>query len=96
MTRRQLKNTLKQAVALSYDGTTAPVVSAKGKGIIAEEIIRVAKENEVPIREEKAFVNMFSQVQLGAEIPEELYLAAAEVIAFAYLLKNKQPPEKQH
>ncbi len=88
----ELIDTSKEVVALYYDGTTAPKVTAKGKGHIADEILKIAKENDVPIKEQPDLVHFLSKVELGDNIPEALYLAAAEVIAFAYNLKNKTPP----
>lgn len=82
----------KEAVALYYDGSNSPRVTAKGKGPIAEEILRIAREHDVPIKEQADLVHFLSHVDLGDDIPEALYLAAAEVIAFAYKLKNKVPP----
>ncbi len=81
----------KKAVALFYDGKTAPALTAKGNNDIAEQIIALAKENGIPIREEPELVNVLSTLDLGAQIPEELYVAVAEIIAFAYLLKGKVP-----
>ena len=80
-----------QVVALHYDGEGAPTVSAKGRGYIAEDILKIAKEHDVPIKEDKDLVQFLSKVELGTEIPETLYLAVAEVIAFAYKLKGKTP-----
>ncbi len=80
-----------QVVALHYDGEGAPTVSAKGQGYIAEDILKIAKEHDVPIKEDKDLVHFLSKVELGTEIPETLYLAVAEVIAFAYQLKGKTP-----
>lgn len=80
-----------KAVALSYDGTSAPVLSAKGIGEIADEIIAIAKEHDVPIREEPELVDLLAKLKLDQEIPRELYVAVAETIAFAYMLKGKVP-----
>jgi flagellar biosynthesis protein len=80
-----------KAVALSYDGITAPVLSAKGTDNIADEIIAIAKEHNVPIREEPELVDLLSQLKLNEEIPRELYVAVAETIAFAYMIKGKVP-----
>ena len=82
----------KEAVALHYDGTTAPKVTARGKGHLANEILKIAEEHDIPIQEQPDLVHFLSKVDLGDNIPEALYLAAAEVIAFAYKLKNKTPP----
>jgi len=80
-----------RAVALHYDGSNAPQVTAKGSGNVAEEIIALAREHGVPLHEDRDLVALLGQLELGDEIPRELYLAVAEVIAFAYLLKGKVP-----
>ncbi|MBL1140717.1 MAG: hypothetical protein HND53_01665 [Proteobacteria bacterium] len=82
-----------KAVALSYDGVTAPVLSAKGMGEIADEIIAIAKEHNIPIREEPELVDMLAKLKLDQEIPRELYVAVAETIAFAYMIKGKVPKQ---
>jgi flagellar biosynthesis protein len=81
----------KKAVALSYDGVTAPTLSAKGAGDFAEEIIALAKEHNIPIHEEPDLVGLLSKLKLDEEIPRELYVAVAETIAFAYMIKGKVP-----
>ena len=81
------------AVALSYDGNSAPRVTAKGRGQTAEQIIDLAKEHNIPLHTDVVLVNVLSKISLGDEIPRELYLAIAEVIAFAYLLSGKRPRE---
>ncbi|MFK8066773.1 MAG: EscU/YscU/HrcU family type III secretion system export apparatus switch protein [Gammaproteobacteria bacterium] len=77
------------AIALNYDETSAPKVTAKGKGLVAEEILKLATENDIPIKEEPELVELLATVELGDQIPEALYVAVAEVIAFAYSLKGK-------
>jgi flagellar biosynthesis protein len=79
------------AVALLYDEKSAPRVTAKGQGHIADEIIRLAQAHEIPIKEEPEVVKLLSQVDLGQVIPPTLYVAVAEIIAFAYMLKGKHP-----
>ena len=79
------------AVALEYDGESAPKVTAKGVNAIADKIIAIANENGVPLQENDGLVNILSQMDLGEEIPENLYRAVAEVIAFAYILTGKFP-----
>jgi len=78
----------RNAVALTYDRTRAPYLSAKGKGLVAEEIIKIAAEHGILIHEDPALVEMLSLLQLGQDIPESLYKAIAEVIAFAYSLRS--------
>ena len=80
------------AVALRYDGKSAPKVTAKGRGDVARRIVEVAQEHRIPIREDDALVRLLAQVDLGDEIPPELYLAVAQVIAFAYALSGKTGP----
>ena len=84
----------KQAVALNYDGITAPTLTAKGCDDIAEEIIAIAKENDIPIREEPELVKLLASLKLGDEIPRELYVAVAEIISFVYMLKGKVPQSR--
>jgi flagellar biosynthesis protein len=77
------------AVALRYDGKNAPKVTAKGEGALAEQIRQVADEHGVPLHEDAALTYVLSQIDLGDQIPEFLYRAVAEVIAFAYLLSGR-------
>lgn len=79
------------AVALHYDGEFAPQVTAKGSGELAEQIIAIARQHGVPLQENTELVQLLSQLELGDEIPQELYLAIAEIIAFTYMLKGKRP-----
>ena len=79
------------AVALEYDGDSAPVVSAHGVGEIAEKIKQIAKDHGVPLQQDNELVEILAQLELGDEIPENLYRAVAEVIAFAYILSGKFP-----
>jgi flagellar biosynthesis protein len=79
------------AVALHYDEVNAPRVTAKGSGDIAQQILEVARRNNVPLQENAELVKVLSKIELGEQIPQALYLAVAEVIAFAYLLKGKAP-----
>ena len=83
------------AVALHYDGANAPTVTAKGVGEIAEQIIALAKEHGIPLQENAPLTTLLAKLDLGTEIPPELYLAVAEVIAFAYLLSGKQPEKTE-
>jgi flagellar biosynthesis protein len=83
-TRRQL------AVALHYDRTGAPSVVAKGKGAIGAKIIEVAKEHGVPIEENEVLAGALSNVELGDEIPTELYKAVAEVLVFVLKLTKRR------
>jgi flagellar biosynthesis protein len=80
----------KKAVALKYnkDKDRAPKVVAKGKGYIAEKIIEAARENNVPLYEDKNLSQVLEALDLDTEIPPELYRAVAEVLAFIYKLNK--------
>lgn len=82
----------KIAVALEYDGENAPQVSASGFGELAEKIIAAADQAGIPLHEDKQLVEVLADLKLNEEIPENLYRAVAEVIAFAYILTGKFPP----
>lgn len=79
------------AVALEYSGDGAPRVTAQGGGALAEEIIRLAQAHGVPIRSDRDLVQVLAAIELDQEIPEVLYRAVAELIAFAYLVRGKVP-----
>ncbi len=80
----------KKAVALKYRGQVdaAPRVVAQGAGIIADAIVRRAREHDVPVHEDDELSSALMSVPLGSVIPEELYSVVAEVLAFVY--KNKR------
>lgn len=80
------------AVALRYDGQGAPRITAKGSGHVADRILALADDHGIPLQEDPELASLLAQVPLGDEIPEALYRAVAEVIAFAYLLSGKRPP----
>ncbi|WP_078430702.1 EscU/YscU/HrcU family type III secretion system export apparatus switch protein [Alkalihalobacterium alkalinitrilicum] len=75
-----------KAIALTYSETTdnAPRVKATGKGFVAEEIIALAKEHQIPIQEDPSLVELLSQLEINETIPSELYEIVAEVFAFIY------------
>jgi flagellar biosynthesis protein len=77
------------AVALHYDKTGAPRVIAKGKGTIGKKIIEVAKAHDIPIEENEVLAGALSNVELGDEIPVELYKAVAEVLIFVLRLSGR-------
>lgn len=80
------------AVALLYDGENAPRITAKGEGKLAEQIFKLAREHDIPLENDPQLAAILAQIPLGDEIPESLYRAIAEVIAFAYLVSGKRPP----
>jgi flagellar biosynthesis protein len=80
----------KKAVALKYhpkaDG--APKLIAKGKGNIAEKIIQIAREHNIYIEHDPDLIEVLSQLDINREIPPELYVVVAELLAFVYALNS--------
>lgn len=84
------------AVALKYDTGGAPRVTAKGEKLLAEQMIQAAQEAGVPLYPDPELAMVLTQIPIGEEIPENLYKAVAEVIAFAYILAGKFPEGFTH
>jgi flagellar biosynthesis protein len=84
-----MKEKSQLAVALQYDRSGAPRVVAKGRGSIGEKIIEVARANNIPIEENEVLAGALSNVELGDEIPAELYKAVAEVLIFVLRLSGR-------
>jgi len=80
-----------RAVALRSDGKRAPTVVAKGAGDIARRILAIAEDHDIPLHEDSELVALLSRLDLGEEIPENLYRAIAQIIAFAYFINGKMP-----
>lgn len=78
------------AVALHYNGRGAPRVVAKGGGEVAKRIVDKAREHRVPLQEDAALASALSKLDLNKEIPRELYVAVAHVLAFAWGITGKQ------
>ena len=87
----------RKATALSYElGETAPRVVATGSGHIAERIIAAAQESGVPVRSDPALANALAALDLGDEVPEALYRAVAETLAWAYKLDAQAGTTRLH
>jgi flagellar biosynthetic protein FlhB len=87
-------NPVHLAVAIKYDSVTmgAPVVVAKGKRLLAERIKEIAADHGIPVFENRPLArSLYELVEVGAEIPESLYRAVAEVLSYVYRLKGKAP-----
>lgn len=83
-------STRKRAAALRYEeGASAPKVTAAGKGLIAEKILEEAKKAGVPIKEDKALAEALAGLELGREVPEDLWIAVAQALAWAYRLETR-------
>lgn len=91
-----MKKTRKQAAALTYrnEGRTAPIVSAKGKGLVAENIIKEAERHQVPIMQDPSLVEILGELEINRTIPNELYQAVAEVFAFIYHVDQQKDYDK--
>lgn len=83
----------RRAVALKYEpqSNQAPRITAKGQGVIAERILALAEEHQIHVHESPELLEVLIRLELGDEIPEALYRAIAEVIAFAYRLNEEKP-----
>ena len=79
------------AAALKYDGKrdSAPRVTARGKGAIAEKIIELAKKHKVPVKENPELAQILGRLDIDEQIPPELYKAVAEILAFVYSLNER-------
>ncbi|MEN3366427.1 MAG: flagellar biosynthesis protein [Burkholderiales bacterium] len=84
----------KNAIALAYHGgDTAPTVVAKGRGLVAEQIIARAQEHGVFVHQSKELVALLMQVELDDEIPPALYRAVAELLAWLHHLEAAHPED---
>jgi flagellar biosynthesis protein len=80
-----------EAIALGFDGKSTPEVLAKGYGLLAEEIINEARSHGIHIHHDPALATFLQKIELGEQIPKELFAVIAELIAFTYLLQGKTP-----
>lgn len=89
MKKNEDNNSPRFAIALEYDGEQAPVVTAKGHHDIADEILKLAKQENIPVYEDKELSALLNDLDLGDHIPHSLYVVIAEVLSFAYRLSGK-------
>ncbi len=80
-----------KAVALRYDAEKehAPKIVAKGSGYLAQRILELAREHDVQVHEDPDLVEVLAKLDVNTEIPERLYQAVAEVLAFLYRLNTR-------
>lgn len=85
------------AAALRYktQEDDAPKIVAKGKGRIAEKILALAEEHDIPVRKDPDLIEALMKLELNEYIPEELYKVVAEILAFIYRMNNKYQEQKQ-
>lgn len=85
-------NYIQKVVALKYDleKDNAPLITAKGIGGAASNIIKIAEENNIPIKKDPDLVELLSKIDIDKEIPGSMYKAVAEIFSFIYDLSNKK------
>ncbi|MFA5114312.1 MAG: EscU/YscU/HrcU family type III secretion system export apparatus switch protein [Candidatus Margulisiibacteriota bacterium] len=91
------KPSRKTAVAIRYDvdKDKAPLVIASGRGVVADEILRIADENKIPMYEDPELAGLLAKLELDVEIPPELYTLVAEVLFFVYKLDRMAAKREQ-
>jgi flagellar biosynthesis protein len=87
----QSGNRARRVVALCYDPgrDRAPKVAGKGQGAVAEKILEVARQHNIPVRQDKDLLEILAQLNLHSEVPSQVYKAVAEILAFVYRLTNR-------
>ncbi len=85
------------AAALKYDSESdaAPRVVAKGRGVLAEKIIEEARKNGIPLVEDRLLFEILYQLELGSEIPVEIYEPVAKILTFIYTMYHRQNPNNE-
>jgi flagellar biosynthesis protein len=88
----RIKNKQRKAIALQYkpDMDTAPRVTARGKGRVAEKIIEIARQHGIYIQNDPDLIEVLARLDLHEEIPPELYVVVAELLAFVYSLNRRE------
>lgn len=81
-----------KAIALKYDidVDNAPKIIGKGQGETAKNIIKIAKENNIPIKKDEDLVELLSKIDIDKEIPTSMFKAVAEIFSFIYEMSNKK------
>ncbi len=88
------KDPVKKAVVLTYDkeSDTAPRVTAKGQGQVALKIIELAEKHGIPVKNDPDLMEVLSTLEINQQIPEQIYVAVAELLAFVYGMNQKKGP----
>ena len=81
----------KKAIALKYDGLSAPKVTAKGEAELAQQIMAIAEAFDVPTFQQSDLAELLYRLDLNEEVPPALYTAVAEIMSFAYMLSGRTP-----
>ncbi|MCK5293983.1 MAG: EscU/YscU/HrcU family type III secretion system export apparatus switch protein [Arcobacteraceae bacterium] len=90
-------NFTKKATALKYNTSkdNAPKIVASGDRLVASNIIKIAKQNNIPIKKDEDMVELLSKIELNKEIPSDMYKAVAEVFSFIYNITNDKRGEDE-
>jgi flagellar biosynthesis protein len=93
---RKKTSTRPTAAALKYDpvSSSPPEIVAAGHGLVAEEIVAIAKRHNVPLREDPGLVEALARLEIGAVLPRELYVVVAEVLAWVYRVDAGNEPKE--
>ncbi|MFC1855952.1 EscU/YscU/HrcU family type III secretion system export apparatus switch protein [Thermodesulfobacteriota bacterium] len=85
------KKTSRRAIALKYnrESDTAPRVAAKGRGYVADKILEIAEKFNIPVKEDRDLIEILYKLDIEQEIPSELYVVVAEILAFVYKVNQK-------
>ncbi len=88
---------IKKAVALNYDidVDSAPKITAKGKGSLANNIIKIAQDNDIPIKKDEDLVELLSAIDIDKEIPDSMYKAVSEIFSFIYDLTTLERRKRE-
>jgi flagellar biosynthesis protein len=86
------KQPIKKAAALHYEQgkATAPTLTAKGRGVLAEKIVAAAREHNIPITQDADLIEILDKVEIDTEIPLEVYAVVADIFAWVYKLNQKK------
>ncbi len=84
------KRTVAAAIRYDPEKDTAPRVTAKGKGYVADKIIELAKKHGIPVKNDPGLVEILSRLDIDEQIPVEVYRAVAEILAFVYSLNSNR------
>ena len=90
-----MNNLEKEAVALEYGKNVTPIISAKGEAELAEIIIEEAKRQGIYIAEDPKLLSALAKLDIDQEIPEELFIAVAVILSWAYWLKEMEPGDEK-
>lgn len=90
--RQKPKNPVAVAVKAGTDRGKTPTITAAGRGKIAEQILQMAWENGVRVREDSALVTMLAQIELDSPIPSEAFMAVAEILSYVYKANGEPNP----